>query len=309
MTNYQQWLNIYRNLDKNKFINLAELNLYETYPTQIPQRTSGHKGMDIHRCHLVEDFLNLYNLNIDKQLVGCLPGVRSSIGHMMQHYSDKQWLIPADQYPFYETIAQKMLTKPAVSFTSEKEPILTDADVLLTTYPIKPTTWVDKITWQNKLQDWVNAKAERILVLDCVYLFELSDTWLWEMFNSINTIITYSLSKAYSAPLKAGFVFTHDNLLRNRFKAQPMWDGFTDAYVLLNQTPGRKNELVNILNVQYDKTNQIINLAEKNKHNPSYLFHFPELNYQKLAHEKILTIPASIYGNNKPGVVVSTLAV
>lgn len=301
----------HRNSMHNPQYDFGNLNLYNTYQTRIPERTTGHKGMNIHRCHLAEDFLRVYELDVPKENIALSQGVRQSLDTIAQKWSYRTWGIPQDQYPYYkETILKHNIAHEEYIADPRYHTDITsiNADVLLICYPNKPYGYTLDDT-KEQITQWLMADLNRHLVLDCVYLFDLHEEWLWQLFATGRTTILYSLSKAYSAPQRAGFTLTQDNSLREKFKKLPRWDLFDEAYVLLNDMPERKDRLRRQLIGRYYNAQAIFgatDLPPLDEKNPSYLY-LIDKPWNKDSQKNIATIPLSIYNSKFSGTIISTL--
>lgn len=310
---YQQYRN---NLNMTEHADLGDLNLYQHFQQTFPARTTGHKGMNIHRCHLAEDFIREYQLDVPKQEVAVSEGVRASLLTIMNAWSDRRWAIPSDQYPVYEQYANELVTNHHTypTLTGTTVPYWGQAEVLLFCYPPKPSGLPASQQQKTQFSRWLAEDPNRHLILDCVYLFTLDDPWLWSLYTTGQVTVLYSLSKAYAAPLRAGFTITKDDQLREQFKRLSRWDGFDEAYVLLNEHTVRRRLVREQLLQAHTLTEQMISLHQlpftlpaADEENPSYLHHIPNLRAADLATQQVIAAPDSVYGADGHGVIISTL--
>lgn len=310
----------------SKIIDAADLDLYGKFPSldaTFPDKTGGHIGENIHRCHLVEDFLCVYRLDgsgknsVEKRYISFSEGVRQSIETLMDFYHDKHWLIASDNYPFYlDTARNKHLDYlifdtlvDGTKFIQED----TDSDILLLTYPFKPSgASYERTDWEN-VRSWLAVDSQRRVILDAVYLFELEDeNELWSLFHETKqAIILYSLSKAFAAPRIAGFTFSYDNSVREAFKGITRNEkSMRLCYLLLNKVAGkeRKKELRDLIEVQYLKAVDL-GLVSSGIRKPGYLFYSDFIfNDNKEAQgSEIFAVPATVYGSEISGKIISTL--
>lgn len=317
----------------SELIDAGDLDLYGKFPRvakdifENPDE-GGHKGNNVHRCHLVEDFLRVYGLDgegentIDKKLVSYSKGVRQSLILLMDLYKDRKWLIPSDNYPYYQNLANTMkvsyeefdtLGYSGLENVSEASG---DEDILLATYPLKPSgvEYVSK-DWDT-LRSWLAVNDSRRVILDAVYLFDLEgENELFKLFHETRqVIILYSLSKAFAAPYISGFTFTYDQGIRDVFKDLPrevkLEEGMRLGYLLLNRPEGlnRRIEIRTLL--QNCKASAIAKgILPETFVNEGYLFYLAGKDYKDLVSKGILTVPSSVYESKADGVVISTLSV
>lgn len=316
----------------SELIDAGDLDFYGKFPRvtkelfQDPD-DGGHKGTNIHRCHLVEDFLRFYGLDtgdnvIEKKLISYSLGVRQSLVVLMDLYLKRKWLIASDNYPYYQNLANTMKVSFDTFETIGKSGLesiaetTSDADVMLVTYPLKPSG--QKYTPQDWkiLRSWLAVSPERRLVLDTVYLFEIKDeTELFSLFHETKQVVLlYSLSKAFASPHVAGFTFSYDESVREGFKAIERNDQMEEAmrlcYLLLNRDEGlrRYDEIRAFL--QNHKVSAITaGLLPDTYDCEGYLFYVSGNAFEDLQEQGILTVHPGVYCSHADGVIVSTLSV
>ena len=323
---YKEYLS-YRNdvLTENENIVYAgDLDLYGKFPrvdTIFADTTGGHIGENIHRCHLVEDFLRVYGLDgskhntVEKKHISFSQGVRHSIEIIMSFYHDKKWLIAADNYPFYLHTAEKEGLAFDTFETLGKnglEAIMADeeSEILLVTYPLKPSGERYSLQDWLRIRHWLSQNPARRVILDAVYLSNLEvEDELFSLFHETKqAVILYSLSKAYAAPRVAGFTFSYDNDIREAFKdVKRDESAMRLCFLILNKEEGhrRQDEVAEAIQVQYEKAVKA-GLVAGGKFAPGYLFYVTnESNLNSKG--DILTVPPSAYGSKAGGVIISTL--
>lgn len=312
------------------FVDAGDLDLYGKFPPAedlFKEASGGHIGENIHRCHLVEDFLRVYGLDgkgaiaIDKRIVSYSRGVRQSLVVLMDLYKDKKWLIPSDNYPYYQNLANtlnieyKLFDTLGESGFEKIKSVSTDANILLVTYPLKPSGRdYTKQDW-NTLKSWLKKDASRKVIFDTVYLFDLSEEKeLFQLFNETKqVVILYSLSKAFAAPMIAGFTFTFDNEIRESFKKidrdEKFNAGMRLCYFLLNLEEGlaRRDEIRGFLRNQ-KATAVSEGILPESFTGEGYLFYLPHGDFADLESKGILTVPPGVYSSPKDGVIISTLS-
>lgn len=330
---YGEFLDYRKNViaQSSELIDASDLNLYGKFARaneiifENPNE-GGHIGNNIHRCHLVEDFLRVYNIDtgneieVDKKLVSYSHGVRQSIVVLMDFFKGSKWLIPSDNYPYYQNIANLMKLNYEEFDTLGYDALenITKAsgeeDILLTTYPLKPSgqDFQDK-DW-NILRGWLAVDSKRRVIIDAVYLFELEgEAELFKLFHETKqVVILYSLSKAFAAPNVSGFTFTYDTDIREAFKAIPrdtVEESMRLGYLLLNRPEGlrRRDEIRGFL--QNAKASAVAKgVLPETVTGEGYLFHLPEKDFGEWQSQGILSVPTSVYESKAAGVIVSTVS-
>jgi hypothetical protein len=311
-------------------IDASDLDLYGKFPsveTIFTDISGGHKGSNIHRCHLVEDFLRAYQLDgiespnaVDKGLISFSSGVRESLSILMKLFNDKQWLLPSDNYPYYLTEAEKQNVSFALFDTLEKKGLSelvagsNDADILLVTYPLKPSGMEYTAEDGETLRSWLAVNPERRVILDAVYLFELHEEHeLFALFHETRqVIILYSLSKAFAAPLVAGFTFSYDPFVREAFKSiERNEERMRLAYLLLNKDEGieRRESVLEFVSHQHFRAIES-GILPRNTTGSGYLFYDANRVYSSDGIDgsgTILAVAPTVYESSAPGAIISTL--
>lgn len=310
--------------EQEDILDAGDLDLYGKFPridTIFSDNTGGHIGDNIHRCHLVEDFLRVYGLDgfghntVEKKHISFSQGVRHSIEILMDFYSDQKWLIAADNYPFYLTTAEKSGLNFNTFETLGKngiEEILSDeeSEILLVTYPLKPSGERYSLQDWLRIRLWLAQNSNRRIILDAVYVTNLAiEDELFALFHETKqAIILYSLSKAYAAPKVAGFTFSYDNDIREAFKDIARDEqAMRLCFLIFNKPEGEKRrvEIARAIQVQYEKAVEA-GLVAGGKFAPGYLFYVNK-GYIVDTDQKLLTVPPSVYGSEQPGEIISTL--
>lgn len=313
MMNYKEFLNYKKQiLESNpNLVNCAENDLYSYFSFENKYKeVDGHVNGNIHRCHLVEDWLNYYSLSQNyKKFIGVSDGVRHSLGLLVEKFAEKKWLIPKDVYPFYQSLMQEKETLYSEYSTLGVDCLFIDlvkADILLITYPLKPLgrDILDNELW--RIKNWLSEDSSRRLVVDAVYLqskYELN--LLMDLFKSNQVYILFSLSKSWCLPNTLGITFVpeQDLFIKEVFKMLNKTDlSLNLAYQALNLNTERPNVI---------KNKHIKNYLEMKNHislptfNGGYLF-YVNSSHEELLNKGILSIPASVFGGKK-GSIISTL--
>ena len=307
--------------DLENYTDMGDLDYYAHRSKPIPQRTSGHKGMNIHRCHLVEDFLRFFSLPSDlKQEVGMSNGVKHSLGVLMDAYNTQRWVVPYDQYPVYQKLVKKHIhPRGSMVYPAMGTHPIPSGDILLMCAPNKP---YGTDTPYHLIRKWMTNNTDGLVILDIVYLFDLkSDDRLWELYETGRVILLYSLSKSLAAPNRAGFVFSPIKEIRELFKSLPRDEAkLDDAYVLLNEDQTRLNENKDFIRNQGKKLIDLLtdlSLEPLNPDsfthpdNPSYLGFIERVSGADLIGrgKGILAVPPGVYDSDAKGVIISSLGV
>lgn len=277
--------------------------------------------MNIHRCHLVEDFLRFFSLPSDlKQEVGMSNGVKHSLGVLMDAYNIQRWVVPYDQYPVYQKLVKKHIhPRGAMVYPAMGTHPIPSGDILLMCAPNKP---YGTDTPYHLIRKWMTNNPDGLVILDIVYLFDLkSDDRLWELYETGRVILLYSLSKSLAAPNRAGFVFSPIKEIRELFKSLPRDEAkLDDAYVLLNEDQTRLNENKDFIRKQGKKLIDLLtdlSLEPLNPDsfthpdNPSYLGFIEGVSGADLIGrgKGILAVPPGVYDSDAKGVIISSLGV
>lgn len=324
--NYKQFIIEKRNiLESNPNMkDLSSMNLYETYSFDHKIReVVGHINGNIHRCHLVENWLDVFNFPLSlKSQIGTSTGVRDSLSITLDYFKDKKWIIPQDVYPFY----QKLFKDKNMQYDEYKTLIgselfsdlsSNDSDCLLLTFPLKPLG--RNLTNEEilSIKNWLSEKGGRRLFIDSVYL-NFSDlttlSILLDFFSTDKTFIFFSLSKAFLLPKIFGLILipNRESHIRESFKKLiPKKENLNLAFQALNSE--EINDRAYILIDNLEKKNQKLKsyLEDKNiivpKFNGGYFFYSDQYSYEELLDMNILSIPESVFGGSGSGVIFSSL--
>ena len=315
-------------LEKNtSIIDLSENNLYQFMKNKLNlddikgENINGHVNGNVHRCHLVEDWLNHFSLSESyKNFIGVSDGVRHSLELLMTELKDKKWYIPRDVYPVYQEKADKNLIKDYKDYSTlyydnvfKVNGIPEDVEVILTINPFKPYGRKMLGSELENLRHWLSGNQERRLIVDCVYMTDIEDnTSLLNLYNETGQVyLLFSLSKTWLLPKIFGltFIAQKDNLhVKNIFKSlKANTTNLKIAYDALNNYISRPAIIKEALKTQIEVTSKkgLEFGLIYNEDNPSYLF-CSNKDFDYWLNKGFLTIPASVFGAEK-GVVISTL--
>lgn len=259
--NYEQFLKIKEDLlIKNpSLLNLSNNNLYEYFPfsnlkEEIQKFDENgfnyHKNKKVHRCHLVEDWLRFYAVDLSyKEFIGFSNGVKHSFDLIsnLDDFKFKKWLIPDDVYPFYNKTLSKRFT-PTAYYSTLKEytipfyyqdvisddHVFHEADVILITLPLKPLGTSGSKSGLINLKNLISNHKDKTFMIDCVYLNPIKNnitsniennsheniSYLLELYELGNVFLLTSLSKTWSMPNIMGITFIPKqySYIREEFK-------------------------------------------------------------------------------------------
>lgn len=320
--NYNEFLSYKEGLIKQEdIIDLSENNIYKKFNFNLLNnfKVTGHVNGGIHRCHLVEDWLRLFDICIDiKKDIGVSHGVRSSLEILASEFKTKKWLIPKDVYPFYQNLLNEKKIEYKEYKTLKNEELfddLVDSDILLLTYPLKPLGREISDVEIKKIKKWVDSDKNRRLIIDAVYLDFLDENIKNKILNLYfkdNVYVLFSISKIFVAPNIFGLTMIpkKDNYIREIFK-NFNYDKtkLNIAFAALNN---KNNDRIRLFLRENYKKNYLKNKFLLNKYNVEiknfnngYLY-WIENDYKELLDKKILLMPASIF-NGEKGSVISFL--
>jgi hypothetical protein len=276
--NYEEFLNFKENILKNNpnLLNLANNNLYEHLPFSNLIETVKvfdnlnypyHNKGKVHRCHLVEEWLNIYQISSKyKSHIGFSKGVKNSFEIISQDekFKYKKWLIPSDVYPYYSKTLSKTFTPIAYYETLidndvpfyyqpniSDDHFIHEADVILITLPLKPLGINGNDNGFKHLKSLVQSNPNKTFIFDCVYLNPCKNniteniinsidniSYLIELYDLGNVFLLTSLSKSWSMPNIMGITFIPEKFifLREKFKSIIIEeDKLKLAYLALNR--------------------------------------------------------------------------
>lgn len=316
--NFQEFITYREKLLKSNSIikNYSEMNLYRYYDRKEKwEFTKGHLGKNVHRCHLVEDWLTYYNLPYHfKKQIGVSTGVRNSLDIISSIFKEKTFLIPSDVYPYYidlfnkKSIIYKTYNTINENLTFEKS----HSDILLITDPLKPQGRDVSLEEIKNIKSWLNKDKNRLLIIDGVYSFTIRQDWI-NLFQETNQVILlFSLSKSWLLPNCFGISFLPNNqigeLLKEKYKSLIKdEEKLRMAYMALNEQKNIPIFLRKSLINKTDNLNNILNVNFfNNLENPSYLF-YSNISFSTWLNKNILTIPTSVFGSKNDGSIISSL--
>lgn len=309
--NYQEFLE-YRNiqLKKNpKLIDLGNTNLYKYFNFDNSVETvNGHVNGNVHRCHLVEDWLNHYSIDqVYKKNIGVSTGVRNTLQMLAERYKDKNWLIPKDVYPFYQANINnvKSVSEYQTLTFEEKFKDLIDADIMLLNYPLKPFGHQLSHNETQSISKWLKSDNSRFLIIDAVYAKKTDISYLLELYNQGQVYLLFSLSKGWCMPNVFGvnFIPIEDANARDIFKKMERNENnLRLAYAALNKNDFLAREKMMEVKINNNlKSVSQLGLFEVQ----SYLY-YSEKSSEEYLNDGYLVIPASVFGGSA-GSVLSLL--
>lgn len=309
-------------IETGDVLDFAETNLYSYYQNAFPAMTgeiTGHRNGRVHRCHLVEDWLNHYGLEHHyKKNIGVSQGVRHSLDILMKHYNDRSWYIPSDCYPVYQEKAETHLSMrvaeyETLTFSNVFRNIPTGTEIILCCAPFKPYGRKLETAEIYTLRQWLKEDRRRRIVFDCVYLFSIEEQdSILKLYNETDQVyLLFSLSKNWLIPNKMGFTFIpsqDQKEVREQFKSLNIpYNNLEKAYIALNHYQERPKNIRDSIIANIQNSTRILTEFGFifDVRNPSYLFYSsksPEYWFQ----QGILVIPATVFGG-RSGSVISVL--
>lgn len=319
--NFKEFLEYKKNMVSPYLRDFSETNLYAYYANRFVvsgEVGEGHKNGNIHRCHLVEDWLSYFYLPQDlKKHIGVSNGVRHSLDLLFDFYKEKKFLLPADVYPVYlekaNIAAVEYDTFSTLADDWACRAIQKSGDILLLTDPLKPLGREISASEWCLIKGWLDADSKRSLIIDAVYNLDNSfKKEIMDLYFNNNVIILHSLSKAWLLPQRFGVALfprnSDGNALRELFKNNEKNDvRLKEAYLALNKFKSNpeliKEDIIKLIALA---SCELSVEFEQNKQNPSYLF------YSKLGHDfwldkGVLTVPESVFGGCGSGSIISVL--
>jgi hypothetical protein len=319
--NYKQYLSWRQKaLTENpKLVDCGQLDFYKLFSLKQLDPCQGHINGQVHRCHLVEDFLKQAQLDINKKFVSVSSGVRASLVELMKLLKNREWMLPADNYPFYQKAALDNQLKFSEYATLNQDNnhfrflANFEQEVLLITSPLKPLGRRLNSSEIDSIRFWLNQNSERILVVDAVYCRDLRSVFAeWKTCNLKQVVILYSLSKLLAAENVFGVVISEKADLHEHFKSlERNEENLQRSWSLLNRHFDYHKELEVSLTQAGQVTKRFLSEETASRINflPGGYLCSVQMDHQILLDQGILTIPASVYRSaNSKEVIFSSLA-
>lgn len=305
--NYKEYQE-FRAKGLSQYQDFGKTNLYAEIPgVPLENNAIGHVNGKVHRCHLAEDFCRIHQIPYQtRENMIISYGVRDMLKEMMIAFSDKQWLIPLDVYPWYQQEADRNHLAFKEYETIEAELFYSSADILLICIPLKPFNKIFTKSDIDKIIQWKQENTERRVIVDCAYCLEYSE--LFDYMRDNDFTLLFSLSKLFSHPNIMGLgLLSSDMMIMRSIFAQRKMDAIkmNQAYNLLNHHSGYIQQMKNNIKEKQKKLISFNITPETNDY--SYLFWSNET-FDYFLGKNILTIPASVYNSNRKGVIISVLS-
>jgi aspartate/methionine/tyrosine aminotransferase len=312
---------------ETEVLDCAETNLYQSLGSLRPQPEPGTERK-VHRCDLARAWLGRYGFtecNSRRALV--CRGVRHALGLIFRELAvdDTVLWIPSDVYPVYLELARAVGVEPRL-FTTLPTPKLPAnradgrVEYLLLTNPWKP---LGRFLTERECADliaWLGASSHRYLLMDCVYdlgaPFHLTTQKLLE---TGRAILLHSVTKGWLWPKTFGvallceeqkqleWVFRNDPPSQDQLRlAEKLFSGV--AHVpgeVVAALHARKRELLAGLSALVRRSF----LIDPECAAPGcYLFPVRLSAEELLQQHRILAIPASAFGADWDGSILTSLA-
>jgi aspartate/methionine/tyrosine aminotransferase len=309
-------------------LNCAETNLYRALALLQPKSTISDPDRPVHRCDLARAWLRRYDFEEKESRRALIcKGVRHALGLIFRELAESgaEIWIPGDVYPVYLQLARDAGIEP-LQFTTMPELKLpcTHAEgrlaYMLVTNPWKPLGRFLTDAESQSLTAWLNATPGRHLLLDCVYDFGVpfhsTTRRLWD---TGRTILLHSITKGWLWPKTFGVALidkehTH---LESVFRREPpspehlalAENLFSDDAAVPSQIVSalgtRKNNLLNSLPAS---TRSRLLLDPGCLAPGCYFFSVGIRHEELLRQHRILAVPASAFGADWEGSVLTSLA-
>lgn len=188
-------------------IDLAETNIWRSLSSLVPIIES-LPGGKVHRCHLAEAWLRLFQLPATWAARALITGgVRNSLSLLLKQFAEEKGtlLIPQDVYPVYGQLAIQAGIESCAFPTIPELLIPNTGRWLLIPNPLKPAgRWLTSHEVEIVLI-WLSQDPARRVLIDAVYNFEsrIHSTTL-RILQTGQGFLLHSLSKAWLAPQVMG---------------------------------------------------------------------------------------------------------
>jgi histidinol-phosphate/aromatic aminotransferase/cobyric acid decarboxylase-like protein len=299
-----------------QLIDCSEMNLYRSLATFDATRFGAippsNNPKAAYRCHAAEAYLSFLEWPDEmKKNIHVSHGVRRSLSAIfsMLAKQKKSIAIPDDVYPVYQQLALEAGVE--TKFWSARNGIpehefLTQIDAILICAPLKP--WGTRLSSMelNRLDKWANGNENRMLVFDCAYA--VPDDSLTKLIREEKAIGLLSLSKQFLIPDHLGLCIAPERFrmdLRNAFLPLPKDElKLRVAFEALEFHSARPQNVAHAVTVFSESAHSKLNI---NGLNFNGYFSSSEKTFEDHLQNGILGIPASVFGSDKPGTVLSCL--
>lgn len=314
------------NKDNANFLDLSDNNLYGYFNNisdKINMATKTNDKKEVYRCHLLEKYLELFNLPQElKHNTGVSLGVRDSLKILFKELDS--WIIPQDVYPFYSDTL-KEFKKEYDTYQTLNNFSLDDYSTylfntipngtLLINYPLKPYGRTLLRKEILNLRSFLKQDKNNTIVIDLVYWTDFNyPNDILELYKTGKVIILHSLSKMFIMPNMFGVCILPDKFkpLQEKFKNLPKdkHDNLLKVDTLLNTKLHKqivKHKNANIILNNIEIFNSGILEYSYITFTAGYLFYAPNTSHKNFLDRNILTIPESVFGGSGSGSVLSTL--
>lgn len=324
---FQTWREHCLCLNPN-LLDCAETNLYRSLRYLQPKPAAPEKDHRVHRCDLARDWLSRFGLPaiLSRQALVCR-GVRHALTLIFGELARKNavlW-IPNDVYPVYLEIARKAGVEPRLYSTLPQPRLpafLTNAgtEYLLVTNPWKPLGRYLTVEECDNLSLWLNGSPQRHLLLDCVYdLGEVFHATTLKLLSTGRAILLHSVTKGWLWPKTFGVALIgkdhseFESVFRND---SPTPEQLCLAKQLFSTDTDCPNRVVDALDARARKlfialpqpVYQSIPTEPRNSAKGCYFFPVRIPAQVLLAQHKVIGIPASAFGANWDGSILTSLS-
>jgi hypothetical protein len=309
-------------------LDCAETNLYRALARLQPKPAALNPNRPVHRCDLARAWIHRFGFP-EKESSHALvcSGVRHALGLIFQELAKDGavvW-IPCDVYPIYLDLARKIGIEPFL-FSTLPQPKLPDArhegrrEYMVVTNPWKPLGRFLTDEECDALTVWVNAAPDRYLLVDCVYdlgtPFHPTTQRLWD---TGRAILLHSLTKGWLWPKTFGVALMrsgHERLESVLRDNSPSQEQLSFAEKLLSTHIDLPSQIVATLGVHKRNLLAVLSAPVQSRLllNPAcltpgcYFFAVGIRAEELLQQHRILAIPASTFGAEWDGSIITSLA-
>ncbi|RYG55562.1 aspartate aminotransferase, partial [bacterium] len=192
-----------------ELVDMAETNHVRALAPCLAAVEIAEDAPKAHRCHLAEDWLDLFDFPADDKNRLCISrGVRHSLELIFPVLAQNGYLLhlPTDVYPVYEALAasagierQAFPTLPEFQLPGSPK---NGPEVLLLPNPLKPVGRYLSNGEVADIKDWLARDERRRLIIDGVYTFDTHfHGSTLDLLSTGQTILLHSLSKGWVSPL------------------------------------------------------------------------------------------------------------
>jgi hypothetical protein len=309
-------------------LDCAETNLYRSLTALRPNPDKPADGRRIHRCDLARMWLRRYGFaESDSRGALVCRGVRHALNLIfgeLARTNASVWM-PGDVYPVYTELARAAGLKP-LFFPTLPEPELptqtsgASIEYLLAVNPWKPLGRFINEGEAEQILEWLNGSERRRVIVDCVYdLGTPLHPSTQKLAQTGRAIILHSVTKGWLWPKTFGVAWSRgfSKELETAFRSDPpsqeqlyLGEKFLGDYAKVPEKVVGALEKRNLELLQHLPSAVAESLlTNRETQNPgNYFFAVRVGNEELLAAHNVIAIPASAFGGNWGGSILSSLS-